>query len=482
MRSALFYTFAFACITGVGLGNYISYTMPVFLLCIGMTTVFFILSVVPRFRFCIFLLLACVGLLLGSMRMYFARCAETQLPLASVGQHVHLSGMVSEIISQSSHKQRFIFDVNESVPYRVQVSVYSQTSIQYGDMVSVSGILMQPEDFVTNTGSMFHYRSYLKAQGIFFVMNNPNVTLSGTNTGNPIMAVLLRVSDAVTNHIMSVLPGGEGVLMSGILLGDRSGIQDMRNDFITTGTIHIVALSGYNISIVARSVMSVLRLVFARSIAVVFGCLSIVVFVLMTGASTTAIRAGVMSLLGLLALVTGRPYSIFRALVLAVVAMLLWNPYLLLSDMSFQLSVLATLGMIWIEPIVARWARWIPVKIIRELLSATLAAQIAVLPYIVYATGLVSLIAIPVNMLVLPFVPFTMLLGACIGGLGFLGNICIVPFGYVAHVFLKYMLQIISWGASVPHAAVIVPNVPLVVMIVGYVFLVAWVGMQYKAK
>src|SRR3989344_1654201 len=188
----------------------------------------------------------------------------------------------------------------------------------------------------------------------------------------------------------------------------------------------------------------------------------------MTGAAASAVRAAVMGLLLLLALQVGRLYQIKNALILAGAIMVYLNPRVLVWDLGFQLSFTATLGLIYIEPILERWFSWEEkddmiqakknffektARSAKIILATTLAAQIAVLPLLVVNFGQLSLIAPLANILVLPVIPLTMLAGfvAALAGLIFLSLGKIL--GWAAWLFLSYEIKIIELLAKIPLAA-----------------------------
>src|SRR3989344_9552327 len=139
--------------------------------------------------------------------------------------------------------------------------------------------------------------------------------------------------------------------MEGMLLGERRGMpEEVTQSFILAGLIHIVVLSGYNISIVAEQVLRFFNLIARKRVALALGAVAIVLFVIMVGAGATALRAGVMGLIAILARVLNRPAAALRALAVAVFCMVLVNPATLLYDPSFVLSVLATFGLVTLSP------------------------------------------------------------------------------------------------------------------------------------
>ena len=182
---------------------------------------------------------------------------------------------------------------------------------------------------------------------------------------------------------------------------------------------------------------------------------SIILFSIMTGAGATVVRASLMALLALLARATGRIYEITLALLFAGFAMLLYNPKILIFDPSFQLSFLATLGLIHLSPLLEKHLKFLPKTFgLRDIVSATLATQILVLPLLLYMMGKFSIVSLPVNLLVLPFIPLTMLFGFLAGTTGFISTILSFPFAFIAHLFLWYELKVVKIASAIPFASI----------------------------
>lgn len=232
------------------------------------------------------------------------------------------------------------------------------------------------------------------------------------------MVFLGRVREKWVSILEKTLPEPMSSLAAGILLGVRGQMpQVFYEQLVRTGTLHIVAASGYNVSIVASVVMKVLMGVVSRGMAIVFGITGIILYVLIAGGSASVVRAGIMGSLTLIAYYFGRPAEARRLLWIAGTVMLLIQPLLIL-DIGFQLSFVATWGLLYIEPWIRKsieqrisnleWVR----QFLKDYLFPTLAATIATVPVILYHFGRLSLISPIVNMLVLPSVPLIMFLTA----------------------------------------------------------------------
>ncbi len=315
----------------------------------------------------------------------------------------------------------------------------------YGDWVTLSGKIQEAKNF-----DDFDYKSYLERYNIYAVLSYPKVLILKNHRGNFFKEQLLRVKHAFTNRISTLVPEPQASLLFGILIGAKKTLpQSVVDDFIITGTSHVIAVSGFNITIIISS-LAFLAYVLGRRVHFWISILFIFSFVVITGASASVVRAAVMGVLCLYALRIGRQYAMLGALFFSAFVMLVINPKILNADIGFQLSFAATLGIILTVPLVKvadKESSWFGV---RDTLITTLAAIFATLPLLMVYFGIVSLVSPIVNILILPFlVPYTMLIGFLIV-LPFVGS----GFAFVANALLQCMLFIVHVFAHLPHASV----------------------------
>jgi competence protein ComEC len=206
----------------------------------------------------------------------------------------------------------------------------------------------------------------------------------------------------------------------------------------------------------------------------------------MVGFSATVVRASIMAALVLIAKQIGRTYTVIRSLLITGIVMVLINPYLLGFDVGFQLSFIATLGLILLAPCIEKYVKFMPTTIgLREFLTATVATQIFVTPMLLYHIGEFSVVSVLVNMLVLPMVPVAMLLTFAAGMAGFVSAAASIPIGYIAYLSLLYITWIAQFFAQLPFASFVVPAFPFAYVFLAYISL-AWVlwkaGASQKLK
>ncbi len=386
------------------------------------------------------------------------------------GERVEVVGVVAKepIIGQSSLQ---LHVMSERGPILVLTDRYLPVS--YGDEVRVSGTVERPESFETDLGRVFNYPGYLAARGLTHSIAFAEVSVLGTDGGNPVIAQLLTTKQAMLAAVEQFLPEPQAGLAEGLLLGVKRALgEELETVFRRTGIIHIVVLSGYNIMLVVAFVLYILSFVLPWRLRLVFGLLAIIGFALMVGLSATVVRASIMAAIALAARSLGKTYSVVRALFVAGFAMLLINPYLLVFDPGFQLSFLATLGLIVVAPWLETSLKRVPPLIgIREFLSATLATQLFVLPLLLYQIGEFSIVSVVVNVLVLPMVPVAMLATFVMVVLSLFSSSLAVVVSYLAYGALSYILTIPTFFAALPFAAVVIPAFPFYFVVVAYLLM-----------
>lgn len=404
-----------------------------------------------------------------------------------IGQQVSLKGIVVDEPDVRERTTRIVLQITEKHEQhiwtdRVLVTTDQYPEWRYGDEVTLVGELILPENFRNSeTGRVFDYVSYLAKDGIHFQMFYPEIKLLDRGKGNWVRTRMFSLKTMFLNRIARIFPEPHGALLGGLLVGAKQSLgEDLLGDFRATGIIHIVVLSGYNITIVADAIMRTLA-IFPRVIAYSFGATSIILFAIMTGAGATVVRASIMALLVIIARATGRMHTITVALMVAAFLMLLHNPFVLIFDPSFQLSFLATIGLIYLAPILEKkMEKILSFAGARALFVATVATQIVVLPLLLYQMGEFSLVAVPVNLLVLPTISLTMLFGFLAGTVSMLGTIISFPFSAIAYGLLSYVLFTVHIFSSLPFASIIIPTFPVWIMIALYGVLSIFLVYQYE--
>ncbi len=370
----------------------------------------------------------------------------------------------------------------EAIEGRVLVRSPKYPVFAYGDRVSVSGMLEKPKAFETGDGRMFDYEKYLDRFGVSFIINRPIIERVSEGEGNPVVARLFTMKQALLKSLARVIPAPQSELLGGIIFGSQRGLPEEKAlEFRRAGLVHIVVLSGYNLSVVADWIMRATQFL-PRMLGLSLGALSIVLYALMAGASATAVRASVMALLVILAQASRRTYNVSRALVVAGVAMIAANPKVLVFDRSFQLSFLATIAVIYVSPLIEPKLKYITERLgMRAIISSTIATNIMVLPLVLYMSGMLPLLSLPANILALPVVPAAMLFGIVTSVIGLLGSSLAFPFGFVTNLFLSWIIAVASWFGGEAFV-VSLPAFPFAWVMAAYVVIAIVIIRMYQKR
>lgn len=254
--------------------------------------------------------------------------------------------------------------------------------------------------------------------------------------------------------ISGLMPNPQSALLSGILIGDGSKIPfSLKNDLKATSTIHLVVVSGQNLTILAGFVMTLATLL-GRRATILITLLVIIFYSLLTGLQVPIMRAAVMATLVYLAQIFGRQSSGVWVLFLTAAGMLLYNPNWLLN-ISFQLSFLATMGVVAVAPVFLERLKVVP-KLLREDFAVSLAAQLLTLPVIAYNFGQMSLIGILVNSLILWTTPILMVSGFAALGVGMVNQLAGQVVGVIPGILLTYFVDVVRMFAHAPGAGMVV--------------------------
>jgi competence protein ComEC len=350
---------------------------------------------------------------------------------------------------------------------------------QYGEMVRLRGRLNTPPE-----NDEFSYRDYLARQGIHSYMSSATVTrLPLARGGKPLLRWVYDLKDRALVIIYEIFPEPEASLLAGILLGVDTGMSaDLQQAFRDTGTAHIIAISGFNITILAGLLMTVFSRMLGRRFGPWAAVVGIALYTVLVGAEASVVRAAIMGGLGIFARQVGRRQTALNSLAFTAAVMCIINPFLP-WDVSFQLSFAATLGLIlYVQPF-EEWAikvlsrRTLPAtaekitRFISVYILFTLAAQLTTLPILAWHFGRLSLVSLLANPLILPVQPLVMILG----GLALLAGFVYLPLGgalaWAAWPFAAYTIRMVELSARLPHGVIVLGDFSILFVLVYYAIL-----------
>ena len=362
---------------------------------------------------------------------------------------------------------------------RVQAETTQVIGVEYGDRLQVRGWLSSPRN---DPG--FAQADVLARAGVFSVLRAVGVERLATGQGHPVLGFFYRLRQRALAALSAAVPPEEAALLGGVVLGaDETMPAHLQQVFSRTGTTHILAVSGFNVALVAGTFGALFgRWLGARRGAVAAG-LAIVCYTILVGAEPSAVRASIMAGLAIIARLLGRRGNAMTSLAATGMIMTAWRPSLL-ADIGFQLSFAATLGLVvfaepfehaamgWFEPAAGREPGRV-VGILREVVLLTLAAQLATLPLTAYHFGRLPATALPANFLILPIQPALMILGSLTAVGGMVWPPAGMVLGWVTYPLATYNLRVVEAFAGMPLASLAVGPVSLGGVLAAYVAIFA---------
>jgi len=336
------------------------------------------------------------------------------------------------------------------------------SGVHYGSRLALTGRLETPP-----SSPDFDYREYLLTRGVRSLMRDPAWSALPDEAGSPLLHLTYRFKDRLRLAVERSLPDPEAGLLNGILLGLGHTLpEELYAGYRRTGLSHIIVISGFNIGLVVQFALALAGRLFHRWRALWASLVAVCLYAVFVGTTPPVTRAAIMAGVCIVAQRLGRRAHLITAVAIASLIMSAANP-LILWSVSFQLSFVSTLALALLEPRLASAAecilvdegrRWLP--LLRELLLATISAQVATLPIIWSSFGEVSIVSLLANVLVLPAQGGVMLLGAPVPLAGLLSPVIGRFVGLPAWVLLRWTNLVVEWLARVPWATIETPTLP----------------------
>lgn len=362
----------------------------------------------------------------------------------------------------------------------ILVRAPNNRTFHYGDRLRLRGKLQTPPE-----NEDFSYRDYLAAQHIHSYMSSALITVLPGTSGNPLLRALYAFKDRSLANVYRLFPDPEASLLAGILLGVDTGIsRELQQAFKNTGTAHIIAISGFNISIIAGLFVTFFSRFLGERRGAALAIMGIAVYTILVGGDAAVVRAAIMGSLALLARQVGRRQFALNTLLAVAFLMCLWNP-LYVWDVGFQLSFFATLGLILYAEPFSQFAnrliaKYFPAstaervaKLFSEFVLLTLAAQLTTIPIMAYHFQRISLVSFLANPFILPAQPAVMILG----GIAVLLSLVWFPLGqlasWVAWPFVVYTIRIVEIFDRVPQGTLLLGDFSIWFVILFYAALLS---------
>jgi competence protein ComEC len=353
-----------------------------------------------------------------------------------------------------------------------------QTIYNFGEIVRINCQLQNPE----NKYSKFNYINFLAKDRIFQICQKAEIKKIFPENANLVGFYRIKTSlyqnififkNILEKQIKSIFSYPESAYLAGLLLGGEDRLPDnIQTDFRRTGTTHTIAVSGFNITVLANFFM-ILGIVigFYRPKAFWLAVLGIIFFVLMIGSPNSAVRAAIMGILILWAAKKGRLGDSVQMIILAGAIMIAFSPLILFYDVGFQLSFLASLGIVLVYgPLSEKFNIKNDFLELKSILLVTISAQAGVMGILVYTFETFSPISFLANLIILPIIPLIMLLGFSSVMISFASNFLATLLVIPTQLALNLEIRVIEILAKISWSSIEIRNVGLGFLIFYYIF------------
>ena len=398
---------------------------------------------------------------IGIIILFLSGAALQNLYLSNYLSHVPVSlfekslvveGTVLKVEDQGLSKPQGIVlkTKNQEPNFTIQLETWDRTELLPGDRIV---------DRIT-INSLEEIDFWLAQNGIHVYGTIHQIESVSSPTHFNLYRHLYLLKNSIEQKITNYIGGVEADLINGILLGTRTKFtKDFKDQMSHSGTTHIVALSGFNISLVIIFLIAVLGWL-PKRIKFIGAGVAILIFIIMTGLSSSVVRAAIMGWVVLLGQSWGRKLHYGVLLLLAAVVMTIQNPFVMAHDIGFQLSFVATAGLVFINPIVAKVVSMSPIHklpIMAEALSATTSASLATLPLIAYYFGGISSVSLLANLAIVPVVPLVMIGGGVSLLFSLLGPY-FLPLQVIGYYPAHWLYELIRYFGQIEFAYIPVPE------------------------
>ena len=469
-------------------------------------------SETPIFLFMLFIFIS-IGILLGQYSLA-KDISRRENFIEFISRNKNFTGQVVQIDKKEKSQSLIVLHSettnSKTNKYKIRVGTSLFPEYKVGDIVKIEGkidtenvLLPEVKDKINNSFDISLYNNVKDIDGqmsfpkIIKVSDGSNIE---SNVFYKIFCSLQNYKNKFVASLDKVSTREVSSLVSGVLLGDASLFsQDDIDAFRSAGLSHIIVLSGFNITVLIFFLVSIfLNLNIRLRVRVILSIVSIFFFIIFVGAGPSIVRAGIMGSVLLLASLFHRQYVARQALFLSAFVMMIINPKIAPYYVSFHLSFLATIGILYLVPILDnvklfskyKYENLLDKKLsvkenfyknILEIIKVTLAVQILVLPYIMYTFGKISIFTLLANVLVLPVVPIVMLLGFFVITFSFLFIPLAKLLSLLTLIICKYIFIVARVVADLPFANLDI-NLSLMSLTILYLLIFSFVLFENKYR
>lgn len=358
----------------------------------------------------------------------------------------------------------------------------SSFKLKYGDKIEFYLEYEKPSTARNYMG--FDYSNYLKTKKIFGTVNlkEEDVEIISHDNSNIILRKIYKLRNLMKTKIEKLLPKETSGLCLGMLIGETSGIEEnMQEDFRDSNLSHILAVSGANVSYIIVSITYIFNKMYLRKrLSKIISIILLILFMLLTGCTSSVNRACIMAILMLIAELLYRKSDVYNNLAISALILLIINPYSLL-DIGFQLSYMGTIGIVFLHDKIGNFIK-INNKIVKyffEMIAVTTCANLAIIPIMMFHFNTISLTFYFSNIIVGPILGIVVIIGFIMFFISLIFTPISSLIAIVLNLMLKFIIKIAEITANMPFSKITIITPSFFFIIVWYLIIIS---ISYKQK
>ena len=358
----------------------------------------------------------------------------------------------------------------------------SSFKLKYGDKIEFYLEYEKPSTARNYMG--FDYSNYLKTKKIFGTVNlkEEDVEIISHDNSNIILRKIYELRNLMKTKIEKLLPKETSGLCLGMLIGETSGREEnMQEDFRDSNLSHILAVSGANVSYIIVSITYIFnKMCLRKRLSKIISIILLILFMLLTGCTSSVNRACIMAILMLIAELLYRKSDVYNNLAISALILLIINPYSLL-DIGFQLSYMGTIGIVFLHDKIGNFIK-INNKIVKyffEMIAVTTCANLAIIPIMMFHFNTISLTFYFSNIIVGPILGIVVIIGFIMFFISLIFTPISSLIAIVLNLMLKFIIKIAEITANMPFSKITIITPSFFFIIVWYLIIIS---ISYKQK
>ncbi|QSZ26758.1 DNA internalization-related competence protein ComEC/Rec2 [Aceticella autotrophica] len=410
------------------------------------------------------------GVIIGTNAIYSKNNYETM-----EGKLVTIRGTVSEL-KKMQNLSKYI--VNPDKGLKILVSQYGGIPPENGDLVNVRGIVYIPPE-KRNPGG-FNYRLFLRKNNIGALMSikGTSFEIVEKNKNSVIDRILQNTRNKIRAGYAASMPKNDAEFVSSMILGDYSIDDATMNSFRITGIAHVLSVSGLHVGVIALFIIFILGFFKINRYSTPIVILILIFYTLLTGSVPPVMRSTIMASMALIGTSIGRNNVPENSISVAAVFILLINP-LMIYDVGFQLSFIATLSIIYLYNPLKVLIK-IPNKKLKDMIALTMAAQIGTIPIILFYFHNLSLISLLANILIVPITGAVVILGFISAVISIVIPFLSFPINYINIPIVEIILYLTKFLSCLPYASLNTLVMPFYAIILYYIMIIVFLSKLNK--